>query len=343
MTNKWRSEGNQRNRNHNRPRDREIRSRSPPSRRGEAAPPSAGRGRFERDDYPPRPNRKRDFSPEPRRPPPRRVSLSPARSPRLPPGRSRYPPEPAFDSRDSSPARFAKRRRTRSPSLSDWSERGYNDRRRFSRSRSRDRYEPRDTRPGSRRGLSPPRGSPSRPPRALSRGLAPEIDSYIPERRRPVSPPARQRPRRSPSPRPRSLTPPFRRRSITPPRRYISRPDSPASRYNSPLPHRRAPPRDITPEPQLRRKPYSRTPSVAGDFDQEPMEGPYPVRGNYNNQNYAPRGRGQRPYYNSRGTFRGSTVAQSPVSSYHGSPRSDTSYHRGRGGWSPQQNFNQQQ
>lgn len=344
MTNRWRTEGNPRNRNnHGPPRDRGGRSRSPPPRR-ETHP--AGRGRLDRDKYPPRQHRKRDFSPEPRRPPPRRPSLSPARSPRLPPGRSRYPHDSAYTSRDSSPTRFAKRRRTRSPSASDWSDRGFSPRRKYSRSRSRERYEHRD-RSGSRRGFSPRRASPPPPPRGarpVSRALGPEVDTYIPDRRRPASPP-RRGPRRSPSPRPRSLTPPFRRRSITPPRRYDSRPGSPLARYASPQPDRTRPPRDITPEPAFRRKPGSRTSSVAGDLGQESMDGSFAIRGHHGHSEYIPRGRGrgQRPYQNTRGSFRGSPVAATPSSSHQGSPQSESSYRGGRGGWNgAQQPFQQQ-
>lgn len=328
MTDRWRSEENHRNYSS---RDRgQYRSRSPPtqSRRPEPHPPN--RSRFERDDYPHRPNRKREFSPESRRAPPRRSSPSPARSPRLPPARTRYPGDSAFTSRESSPARFAKRRRTRSPSPSDWSERNLGDRRRFSRSRSRDRYEPQ---PSSRRAYSPRRASPSRSNRPVSRGIAPDIDSYIPERRRPGTPP-RQRQRRSTSPRPRSLTPPLRRRSQTPPRRLQSRPDSPSSRYDSPLPARRGRAQDNT---SSQRRPRSRTPSIVGDQDRDLMDGPFTHRGNHGNPNHMPRGRGHRPYNNNRGSFRGSPVAGTPDSSHHGSPQSNASFRGGRGGWESQQ------
>ncbi|KAK5088113.1 serine/threonine protein kinase, CMGC, CDC2/CDK subfamily [Lithohypha guttulata] len=342
MTNKWRTEGNQRNRNQRPPREREGRSRSPLSRRIEGPPP--GRDRFERDDFQNRPTRKRDHSSGPRRPPPRRTSLSPAESPRPQPGRRYHPPESAYTSRESSPTRFPKRRRTRSPSRSDWSDRGFDDRRRFSRSRSRERFDPRETRPGSRREFSPRRSSPPRPAgRPAPRHAPPEVDTYIPERRRPVSPP-RRGPRRSSSPRQRSITPPFRRRSPSPPsRRYPSRPGSPSSYHDSPLPSRRGPPRKFTPEPQYRGKPVSRTPSPAGEFDRESMDGPFAVRGHYGNPNYVPRGRGQRLYHNNRGSYRASSIAVSPNSSHHGSPQSNTSYRGGRGGWNgPQQPYNQQ-
>lgn len=329
MTDRWRSEENHRDYPS---RDRgQYRSRSPPSqsRRPEPHPPN--RSRFERDELSNRPNRKRDFSPEARRPPQRRPSLSPARSPRLPPTRARYPADSTFTSRESSPARFAKRRRTRSPSPSDWSERNFGDRRRFSRSRSRDRYEPKSA---NRRGYSPRRVSPSRPGRPLSRGVASDIDTYIPDRRRPAASP-RQRQRRSPSPRPRSVTPPFRRRSQTPPRRFPSRPDSPSSRYDSPIPTRRGRGREDT--PPTRGKPRSRTPSLVGDQDRDLMDGTFTLRGNHGNPNHMPRGRGNRPYNNNRGSFRGGPVAGTPASSHHGSPQSNVSFAGGRGGWESQQ------
>lgn len=344
MTNKWRSEGNPRNRNPPpRQRDRSH-SPAPPPRRPEHQ--SAGRGRFHRDrnDFSQRPNRKRDFSPESRRNFGRRPSISPARSPnRLPPSRSRYPGDSALSSRDSSPARFSKRRRTRSPSPSDYSDRGFDERRRYSRSRSRDRVDQRDTRPDSRRGFSPRRNSPPRSARKGPRQSASDVDTYIPERRRPASPPSRQRPRRSPSPRQRSTTPPSRRRSVTPPsRRYPSRPGSPSSRYDSPLPSRRDP-RDLTPDPPVRRKPNSRTPSLVGENDPEPMEGPFAARGNYGHHNPMQRGRGRgnRPYYNNRGGYGGSPVNNAtPNASHQGSP--NHSYHGGRGGWDGPQQHNQQ-
>lgn len=339
MTNRWRFEENQRRDSYP---PRRNRNRSPAARRGEAR--AAGRGRMpvERDDYLPRENRKRDYSAAPRRPPPRRPSFSPARSPRPPPGRSRYPGGSAFSSRESSPARFPKRRRTRSPSPSDWSDRSFDDRRNYSRSRSRERYDPRDTRPGSRRDFSPRRGSPPRLGRPGPRGAAPDVDTYIPDRRRPETPP-RLRQRRSPSPRPTSLTPPFRRRSQTPPRRLLSRAGSPASPYDSPRSRRRGPPRELTPDYPSRRQAYSRSPSVAGDFDQESMDGPFALRGHHGNPSYMSRGRGHRGYTNNRGSFRGSPVASVPNSSRHGSPHSNASFHAGRGGWEgPQHHFTQQ-
>jgi len=335
MTNRWRSEENHHRDNYP---PRGNRNRSPAARRGDGRAAGVGRGRSERDDYSSRPNRKRTYSPGPRRPPPRRPSFSPARSPRPPPGRSRYPGGSAFSSRDSSPARFSKRRRTRSPSPSDWSERSFDDRRNFSRSRSRDRYDARDTRPGSRRGFSPRRGSPPRQGRPGPRDIAPEVDTYIPDRRRQATPP-RQRQQRSPHPRPRSHTPSYRRRSQTPPRRPHSRVGSPSSPYDTPRSRRRGPPREASPEYSSRRQPYSRTPSVAGDIDQEPMDGPFALRGHHGNPNYISRGRGHRGYNNNRGSFRGSPVASAPNSSRHGSPHSNASYHGGRGGWDgpPQQ------
>lgn len=346
MTNKWRGDGNPRNRNPA-PRQRN-RSQSPTAPPRRPDPHSAGRGRFNRNrnDFQQRPNRKRDYSPDQRRNIARRPSISPARSPnRLPSSRNRYPGDSAYSSRESSPARFSKRRRTRSPSPSDYSDRGFDDRRRYSRSRSRERVErpeQREARPGSRRGFSPRRSSPPRSARKGPRAAASDVHTYIPDRRRPASPPSRQRPRRSPSPRPRSITPPSRRRSVTPPsRRYPSRPGSPSSRYGSPLPNRRGP-RDQTPEPPARRKPISRTPSVAGDNDQEPMEGSFATRGNYGHQSHMQRGRGHRPYYNNRGAYRGSPVNNAtPTTSHQGSPTH--SYHGGRGGWDGPQQQNQQQ
>lgn len=339
MTNRWRTEGYSRGRNYNSSRGREARSPSPPTRREGPVP---GRGRFDRHDYPPRTNRKRDYSPGPRRAPARRPSVSPGGSPRFQQGRRYPPPGSGYTSRDSSPARFAKRRRTRSPSPSDWSDRGLDDRRHHSRSRSRERYD-RDERPDSRRGYSPRRGSPPRSAgRASARGPPTEVDTYIPGRRRPASP-ARRGPRRSPSPRPRSISPPHRRRSVTPPaRRYPSRPDSPSSYYDSPLPNRRGQARDLAPEPTYRGKVYSRSPSPV-DFDRESMDGPFAARAHHANPHHFPRGRGQRPYYNNRGSFRGSPVAGSPNGSHHGSPQSSSSFRGGRGAWNgpPQQNIQQ--
>lgn len=331
MTDRWRSEENHRNYSS---RDRgQYRSRSPPTQSRRPEPHPQSRSRFERDDYSHRPSRKREFSPDSRRPPARRPSISPPRSPRLPQARNRYPGDSAFTSRESSPARFAKRRRTRSPSPSDWSERNFSDRRRFSRSRSRDRYEPQ---PSTRRAHSPRRASPSRSNRPVSRGIGQDVDSYIPERRRAGTPP-RQRQRRSASPRQRSPTPPLRKRSQSPSRRFPSRPDSPSSRYDSPLPARRGRPQENTPN---RRKPRSRTPSLAGDQDRDLMDGPFTLRGNHGNPNHVPRGRGHRPYNNNRGSFRGSPVAGTPASSHHGSPQSNASFHGGRGGWESQQHNN---
>lgn len=330
MRDKWREENH---RDHP-SRDRgQYRSRSPPSQSRRPEPHPTNGSRFERNEYLNRSNRKRDFSPGPRRPPPRRSSLSPPpRSPRLPPGRARYPGDSTFTSRESSPARFAKRRRTRSPSPSDWSDRNFGDRRRFSRSRSRDRYEPKSV---GRRGYSPRRASPSRTLQPVSRSIGSDIDTYIPERRRPAPSP-RSRQRRSPSPRPRSITPPFRRRSQTPPRRFPSRPDSPSSRYDSPLPSRRARTREESP---VRAKPRSRTSSIAGDRDQDHdlMDGPFTIRGNHGNPNHVPRGRGSRPYHNNRGNFRGGQIAGTPGSSHLGSPQSNASFAGGRGGWESQQ------
>lgn len=327
MRNRWRTEEKLRDRDHY-PRKPQPRSRSPPSR--DSRPTSR-----QRSDYPSRPDRKRQYSPEPRRPPPRRPSLSPVRSPRLPPPRYRPQPDLGFNSRDQSPVRFPKRRRTRSPSPGNWSDREFGDRRRFSRSRSRDRYDQRDTGPPSRRAFSPRRTSP--PSRSIPRGPAPDADTYIPERRRPATPPRRGQ-RRSPTPR-RSSSPPLRRRSRTPQnRRFPSRPESPQSRHTSPYPTKRPRGREITPDfARDRRKAYSRTPSIAGEFDQEHMDGPSAPRGNHGNPNYMPRGRGRRPYNSNRGSFRGSPVAGSPYSSHHGSPQSSNSYHGGRGGWETHQ------
>ena len=259
-------------------------------------------------------------------------------------------------SRDPSPTKPLKRRRTRSPSPAR-SDRYVPSRRRASR--SRDRSEPRERRPvGANRAFSSRRSWPNRDPRSERWLQIPSSDSYVPSHRR--------------RDRSRSRTPPrnFDRRSRSP--RRLSR--SPPAR--SPLPRRD---RKVKADNEARElSPYStrvlktekllldndgRSPDKTMNHPQriqsivdnsslstqgQTYQGGHdavgshgPMRGNFgtHSNNLMHQNRPPRPVVDTRSSYQGSPPFMTPNSSYHGSPQSGSPFHGNRGGWGGNQAF----
>ena len=305
MRERWRAEDGPRDRRSRRDRDRSAhRNRSPSPRR--SSPQSHHRGRDLIDEY--RPATKHQPSREPRQY--RRFSPSPSRSFHSHHPRSRPLDERITRPRDWSPERAAKRRRTESPSPAR-SDRWVPETRR--RSRSRDRYEPRGP-PPIDRAFSPRRSSPVRSPR---RELPPDIDSYVPHRRREPTPaPSWRRERRSRSP-PRRQSP-----------RRTEQKRQPQERQLSPFSARVQRTRELEAEIAKTSAPPSNAASVFGE--DESMD--YHTRG-YGHRGGWNQNRPQRPYVDTRQhQYGGSPPYQGQNGSYHSSPHS-ASPHYNRGGW----------
>ena len=312
MTHRWRAEDDHRTRHSQRPRDRsrsrdrdrdhiDRYPRSPVRRDIDVA--YRGRDLIDTDSY--RPPQKRDLSRESYY----RRSPSPIRhshfSHRQPPGRGRPLEERVTRPRDQSLDRAIKRRRTQSPSPAR-SDRWVPDTRRASPSRDYpDRRAPID------RAFFPRQSSPGRHHRPDPRDLPPEIDSYVPLRRRDPTPP------------------PSRRRVRSP----VRAPSSPARRIKretslSPYSARLLKTKQLEAEEAEHR---GRRPShPANADDQHPsMDGNHGMRGNYGNRGNM-QNRPSRPYVDTRQQYGGSPPYGTPNS--QGSPQSASYPNRGNWG-----------
>lgn len=327
MKSRWRAGDDPRERHRHRSRERDpergrpgphsptptLRREQPDSyRRREPAGPSQGRS-----------HKKWHPSREERKLHDRKPSRSPPRSPRPkhtypPPGR--LPEDRTARPRNFTPARFPKRRRTRSPSPAG-SDRFGSESLRLGR--DRDHTNSHDRRSRISRSRSPYRGSPPRRPRPDPRSRGPDREPYAAVGSLEHTLPSRRN-RRSPSP-------------LASPKPSSSRRIDP---IHSTLDSRISPTRSFPPlkcsaidkgeTPAKDSRPASRTPSVAEDIDNHSMDGHYPMRGNYGIH------RGQsRPFVDTRQPqFGGSPpYSSNPNSSYHGSPQANSPYHNQRGGW----------
>ncbi|EXJ93993.1 CMGC/CDK/CRK7 protein kinase [Capronia coronata CBS 617.96] len=319
MKSRWRAEDDPRERHSHRSRERDRdrgrpRPHSPPSTLRREQPESYG----ERDPTPRsqrRSHKKWQSSRDHRKLHDRQPSLSPPRSPK--PRHPLPPPErPSGDRaarpRNFSPARFPKRRRTRSPSPPG-SERFGSEALRSGRGRDYPIFH--DRRSRSPRSRSPHRGSPVRKsrPESRSRKANPETNVLVGRHdRRSLSPLT--------SPRPSSPRPNHHKHPSTGPGN--------SSTKSFPPPKRPAPGKGEASAQNSHSG--SKTPPVADDIDDRSMDGHYPMRANYGMH----RGQ-QRPFIDPRQQqFGGSPpYSSTPNSSYHGSPQANSPYHNQRGGW----------
>lgn len=335
MRNRWSAEEEQRSRHYQPYREKhksEGRGRSPPpTRRTEPRPTSKVWIEDDIDSY--RPAKRRNPSRDSYHSYSRRSSVSPKRPVRVGfPSHSRFEESRQHRSRDFSASRSPKRRRTRSPTPPRNGRPRYEHRGRSrSWSRSPTRGDSRDRRPVIDRAFSPRRSSPPRRTRAPSRGIEPEIDSYVPSRRRRTQSPSSSTRRRRQSSSP-------QRKSRTPPRKQKSGLQSPRSRRSPPYRSNTKVKQNAEPShPVAQKKDHSSKTSSVAD-DQEPMDAQHPTRGNYGMHGNMTHGR-SRPYQDNRPPYQGSPPMSASNSSYHGSPQSNASYHGGRGGWGGQQQY----